>query len=200
MPDAEGVVFALVARRERRQTVLQLDPAQARAPTRQYFVRVRLVPNVPEQSVARRLIDIVQGDREIHRTQSGGKVPALLAYRVDEVGSNFRRDAAKRTQRQSTQVVRGIDFAQQRVAHYIHSSRGNARAGTSRPLQKWNSSFRPPAPLLVPRSDILKPHSHPVDRSVSGRCSIHRNQFNHHPAFVLEMGGQTAPRHRRSRA
>jgi len=48
-------------------------------------------------------------------------------------------------------------------------------------------------PIVAPRSDILKPQTHLVDRSVGGCCGIHRNQLDQHAAFILKIGGQTPP-------
>ena len=79
---------------------------------------------------------------------------------------------------------------------------GGTRHGGGAYSGPWSSAttMHQGFPLLAPRSDILEPHPHPVDRSVGGRCGIHGNQFDHDATFILEIGGQTCAGNRRSRA
>jgi hypothetical protein len=65
MTDAEGVVLALGARGEGREPAVLLDGMQTLAPPGQHLVRIRLVPHVPHQPVARRVVDIMERNGEL---------------------------------------------------------------------------------------------------------------------------------------
>src|SRR5262245_14506874 len=83
--DAERVVHTLGARREWSESVALLDGAQALAASREYFVGIRLMADVPHQPVVRRIENVVKCDRELDRAEAGGEVTAHLAHGVDEV-------------------------------------------------------------------------------------------------------------------
>ena len=112
MTDAERVVFALAARRERRQAVLELDRAQPVAPSGQHLVRIRLVADVPHQPVVRRVEDIMQRDGELDGAEAGGEVAAHLADGVDQVLAQLVGDARQLGRRQRAQVGRRVDALQ----------------------------------------------------------------------------------------
>src|ERR1017187_10770139 len=57
--DAEGVVLAFGAARERSQSPGLLDRGQAFAPTRERLVRIGLVPDVPHKAVVGSLEHVV---------------------------------------------------------------------------------------------------------------------------------------------
>src|SRR6185369_3125549 len=84
MANTERVVFALAARRKRREAVLQLDRAQLVAAPGQYLVRIGLMTDVPHDAVVRRIEDVMQGDRELDGAEAGREVAAHLRDRVDE--------------------------------------------------------------------------------------------------------------------
>src|SRR6266852_5281094 len=105
MTDAEGVVFTLVTRRKGRQPIFKLDSSQLFSPAGQHLVWIRLVSHIPKKAIIRSLINIVQGDGKFHRTESRGKVPSLLTYRVDKVTPQLCRDALKHAERQPSQIV-----------------------------------------------------------------------------------------------
>ena len=76
MADAEGVVFAFGARRERCEPAALLDGVELVAPAGEHLVRIGLVTDVPHQPVARRLEDVVQRHRELDRTEARGEMSA----------------------------------------------------------------------------------------------------------------------------
>ena len=65
MADAERVVLAFLALRERREAVLLLDRRDAVAAAGQDLVRIALMADVPDEAVARRIEEPVQRDREL---------------------------------------------------------------------------------------------------------------------------------------
>ena len=56
----------------------------ASAATGQNLVRIGLMADIPDQAVIRRVEHVVQGDRQFHRAQIGGKVTAGLAHGLDQ--------------------------------------------------------------------------------------------------------------------
>ena len=89
MTDAERVVLAFEATRERREAALVLDGLQPLAATGQQLVRVGLVTDVPDQAVVRRVENVVQRDREFDRAETGGEVTAHLADGVHQEFAHF---------------------------------------------------------------------------------------------------------------
>ena len=104
MTDAERVVFAFAAGRERRQAILLLDRMQLIAAAGEHLVRIRLMADIPHQAVVRRVEDIMQGDREFDRAEPGGEVAAHLADGVDEVLTQLRGDLSQLAGWQLAQV------------------------------------------------------------------------------------------------
>ncbi len=82
--DAEGVVLALRARRERREPAVLLDRMQPFAPSGEHLVRIGLMPDVPDQEVPRGLIHVVQRNGELDRSEPSREVTAASADRLDE--------------------------------------------------------------------------------------------------------------------
>ena len=113
MTDAEGVVGALGAGGERRQAVFLLDRPQAVAATGQYFVRVSLMADVPDQPVLRGVEDMMQGHGELDRPESCGKVAAPRRDGVDQVVTQFGADRTQLARGERTQILRGVDARQQ---------------------------------------------------------------------------------------
>ena len=89
MTAAEGIVLALFAFRERRETAFFFDRMQQIAPAGQHFVRVGLVTDIPDQPVVRRVEYVVQGDRQFDRAQARRKMPPHRADGIDQVGAQF---------------------------------------------------------------------------------------------------------------
>ena len=73
----ESVVFALLGSRERSQTAQFAVGAELVLAPCQYLVSVSLVPHVPYNAVVRRVIDIVQGHRNLCDAKAGSQVPGI---------------------------------------------------------------------------------------------------------------------------
>jgi hypothetical protein len=80
-------------------------------------VRVRLVPHVPHDLVARRVEQAVHGDRDLARPQVRAEVPPDLAHRVDEQLAHLLREALQLVLGQAVQVLRAVDAVEERLGH-----------------------------------------------------------------------------------
>ena len=80
MPHAEIVVFAFAAFREAGQPAKLANGVHPVFASRQDFVRITLMPHVPNQVVLRCFKHIMQRNRQFHHAQVAGKVPARLAH------------------------------------------------------------------------------------------------------------------------
>ena len=67
---AERVVFALAAFGESGQAAARAQRADAVAPAGQNLMRIGLVADIPDQTVARRVEDVMQSDRQFDDTQT----------------------------------------------------------------------------------------------------------------------------------
>ena len=84
---AKGVVFALAADRERRQTIFQFDGGQLFAAAGEHLVRVGLVPYVPDEAVVGRVEHVMQRECKFDGAKARGEVAASLADSIDEEGA-----------------------------------------------------------------------------------------------------------------
>ena len=99
MRRAEGVVLALAALGEARQTTRLTNRAQCLAPASQDLVRIGLMANVPDQTVHRRVEHIMQRHRQLDYAQPGAQMPTRLANRLQHVRANLVRQLAQLRQR-----------------------------------------------------------------------------------------------------
>jgi hypothetical protein len=67
VPRAESVVLRLVAAQEARDASVLLDRRQKLAPPRKDLMRVSLMADVPDESVARRVEGVVERDGQLDR-------------------------------------------------------------------------------------------------------------------------------------
>ena len=111
--DAEGVVGALGAGGERCQAVFLLDRPQAIAAAGQHLVRVSLMADIPDQTVIRCGVDIVQRHGELDRAESSGEMTAARGDGLDQVVAQFGADRAEFAGRERAQIMRGVDARQQ---------------------------------------------------------------------------------------
>ncbi len=93
--DAKGVVLALGAARECGNAVLLTQAGHAFAATGEDLVRIRLMPDVPQQTVVRGVEDVMQRDGQLDHAQAGTEMPTGLADRVEQfqaqlIGQGFQ--------------------------------------------------------------------------------------------------------------
>ena len=116
MADAEGVVLALAARRERARGRLScLMVCNSSRRPGEHLVRVGLMAHVPDQPVVRRIEDIVQRDGELDRAQARGEMAAASADALDQelpqlIGQRLSLDGG-----QPAQIRGDLDGLEQRI-------------------------------------------------------------------------------------
>ena len=118
---AHDVVLGLEDRAERGQAVVLADCRQRLAAAGEDLVRVGLVTDVPEDLVAGRVEQAVQGDGQLAGAEVGAEVTADLADRVDYVGAHLLRDLLQLLVVEVVQVGGGIDPLQQSWWFVAHS-------------------------------------------------------------------------------
>ncbi len=85
MPRGDDVVLRLAAHAEAGEPAVLPESRHAVAPPSQDLVRIGLVPDVPDQEVARGVEEVVQGDRQLDRAEVRGEVAAGLRDRADDL-------------------------------------------------------------------------------------------------------------------
>ncbi len=104
MGGAERVVFALGALGEARQAAALAQRADAVAPPGQNLVRIGLMPDVPDQPVARRVEDIVQRHGEFDDAEARAEMPAGHRDGADRLGAQFVGEPPEVPDRQLAQI------------------------------------------------------------------------------------------------
>jgi hypothetical protein len=113
VPGPHDVVLGLGDRAERGEPAVLADRAQPVAAPGEDLVRVGLVPDVPEDLVARRVEQAVQGDRQLARAEVRAEVAADLADRVDDQLADLLRDILELRVGELVQVPRAVDLVQE---------------------------------------------------------------------------------------
>jgi hypothetical protein len=109
---AEGVVFALAAAGEAGQTAALAQRADTVAPPGQDLVRIALVADIPDQLVARRIENVMQGDRQLDDPQARAQVAPGDRNRVDHLLAQFVGNLAQVAFLQFAQIFRSGDGVQ----------------------------------------------------------------------------------------
>lgn len=71
MGRAESVVDGFGSFRKTRDTAIVPELAHGLAPAGEYFMWVRLMPDVPDNAVIGGIENVMQGNRQLYRTQIG---------------------------------------------------------------------------------------------------------------------------------
>ena len=106
MAGAHDVVLGFEDRAERREPAVLADRPQRITPPGQDLVRVGLMADVPQDLVARRVQQAVDGHGKLARPQVGSEMPADLADRVDQLVADLLRDLLQLPDRERMQVLR----------------------------------------------------------------------------------------------
>ena len=69
--------------------------SKSAVPARQQFMRVSLMPDVPDELVARRFEGVVERDRQLDDAKSRADVAAGARADVDQTSAHVRRERAK---------------------------------------------------------------------------------------------------------
>ncbi len=108
MADAQHVVLAFAAPRERMQAAFLPNGADFVATAGQNFVRVGLVADVPDQLIERRVVDVMQRHGQLDRAKPGGEVAAGAAYAVQQVATQLVAQLRQALFRQQTELLGGV--------------------------------------------------------------------------------------------
>ena len=138
----EGVVVALVAAQEPRQSAALADGRQSVAPAREDLVRIALVSDVPHDGVVRCLEHVVQCHRQFDGAEPGGEVAAARRDALDQMGAHFIGECRQLRRAQPADVGRRVDrgrAAAARRSGLPHASGPRARrpASADRAARSW---------------------------------------------------------------
>ena len=160
MADAEGVVLAFVALRERRQAVLLLDRRDAVAAAGEDLVRIALVADVPDQAVARRVVQVVQRDGQLDHAEAGAEMAARASRPIRSGKRATRRATAASSRfgklcagRRASRCAQGADSAGNRSL--LGKRVGGAILGRTRRRGKERC---PRAAQYAPGTAARQPH------------------------------------------
>src|SRR5262249_41591290 len=110
------VVFAFLALGERREAVLLLDRRDAVAAAGQDLVRIALVADVPDETVARRIEQPVQRDGQLDDAETGAEVAARGRHRFDQIRAQLVGDVLELRFGNLAEVFRRFYAREVRVA------------------------------------------------------------------------------------
>ena len=89
MADTEGVIGALRSFGKACQAARLAHAAHFCHPPGQDFVRIRLMPDIPNDTIVRRVVDMVQRDSKLYDAQARTKMPAGLAHAIQHIAAQF---------------------------------------------------------------------------------------------------------------
>ena len=111
---SERVVRRFVTPREARGSTPLPQLAHLRAAARQYLVRVRLMPDVPHDAIARRIENVMERNRQFDGAEIRRQMPAGLRHRVQHERTKLARKLRQLRPRQTTKLRGIIDRFEQR--------------------------------------------------------------------------------------
>lgn len=84
MPRAERIKFAFAAFGKARKPVLLANRVDAVAAMGEHFMRVRLMPHIPNQAIMRRIKNRMESHRELDHAQTRPQMPAGFGDALDQ--------------------------------------------------------------------------------------------------------------------
>ncbi len=142
---AKRVVGALAAHREAGEPVFLANGVKTVAASRDQLVPVRLMPDVPDDLIGRRIENAMHGESQLDGAQARTQVTALLADDGDDLLADFIRKLLELRQRKRFQIARAVDGVQnsmgQRVSFGVR--RRAVQPPTSFPASKATPRTRP---------------------------------------------------------
>ncbi len=109
---SEGVVLRLVAPQERGEATPCADRRKTFIATCQHLVDVRLMAGVPDDLVARGVVDVVQRHRELRHPQARPEMATLLRQHVDVAGAQLVDQPVELVSAQAPEILRVFDMIQ----------------------------------------------------------------------------------------
>ncbi len=113
---AERVVLALAALGEAGESAAPAQGAESVAASSQELVHVGLVADVPDDPVARRIEDPVQGDRQLHDAEAGAQMAPRAGHRRDDLVAQFAAELFELRRGQRLEVL-GAAYLRQNLRH-----------------------------------------------------------------------------------
>ena len=114
VPTVENVVLGFRTPREAAQAAELANRAERVVAPGQQLVGVGLMPRVPDDPVARRLQNPMQGDGQLDRAERRTKMPTGLRDRGDDVGAYLRGQRSDLGVAEASQVARPLERGQDR--------------------------------------------------------------------------------------
>src|ERR1700733_12421331 len=114
MRGAKGVVLALGALGEARKPAALTQGPNTIAPPGEDLVGIGLMPAVPDQTVARRVEHVMQGDGKLHDAEPRPEMAAGYRDRADHLRPKFVRQLTEIARIEPAQIFRGLDLVEQR--------------------------------------------------------------------------------------
>ena len=91
MRGTKGVVLGLATLWKTRDAAKLTQPTHLLFATRQNLMRIGLMANVPDDAVMRRVVNIMQGDSELHRSEVRGKMATRTRDRLQHKSAQLVR-------------------------------------------------------------------------------------------------------------
>ena len=111
---AERVVFAFRAFGETGKPAALANRADAVAAAGQDLVRIRLVADIPDQPVVRRVEDVMQRHGQLDDAEAGAEMSAGDRHRIDQLGTQLVGELPQIFLAQLAQIGGNIDLVEQR--------------------------------------------------------------------------------------
>jgi hypothetical protein len=135
---SKHVEAALAAAQEAARAVFLADAPERLAATRQHFVPVRLMADVPDHAVGRRVEDVVQRNGEFDGAEASREVAAARRAARNQLCTQRCCGARQHRARQPPEISRLTNLVEQR-----HTPRALSMDAVSlTPVTRWGKRFR----------------------------------------------------------
>ena len=111
MPGHEQIVFAFARIRITHQSAARADRGEFVVPPRDQLVRIDLMPRVPDEPVATKVVAAMQGEAKFHDSQIGCKMSRPRGEQIAQDVANFGGKLVQFPRRHLAQSGRRIEFA-----------------------------------------------------------------------------------------
>ena len=117
MGRAERVVLALHATRKAGEAAFLTERVEPGIPAGQDLVPIGLVAHVPDEDVPGGIVDRVERDRDLHRAEAWGEMPARARDDLDDPVPDFLRELRERLPGEPLEIAWVLDAGQMVRAH-----------------------------------------------------------------------------------
>src|SRR5258708_17457083 len=153
MRGAEGIVLAFSAFCEPGQSTTLPQRPNPVTTTRQDFVRISLMTNVPEQLVMRGVEQVMESDREFHDAEPCSQVSTCYGNCANRLGSQFVGQLPQLLHMEATQIGRTLNAVEkQRGSSHIRVLKvgGSNKFGSFHQLDIRRSNYQATSRITVP--------------------------------------------------